>query len=125
MVRPNPSQRTSNVRVANPAPGSQSGRLVRLIFIETLSLGLARPSPVIYLNCRSSCRGQVNSGRQFLYYYHDSPNPEEVSDPSSEMPIPKKGEIVERRRKKYEVKSVQPVVGKAIPTYIIQLMNTI
>jgi hypothetical protein len=40
------------------------------------------------------------------------------------MPIPKKGEVIERRGKKYEVRSVQPIVGKAIPTYIIRLMNT-
>ena len=69
--------------------------------------------------------GQVKTGRQFIYYYHDSPNPEELHDPFSGMAVPKKGEVIERRGKKYEVKSVQPVVGKDIPTYIVRLMNTI
>jgi hypothetical protein len=72
-------------------------------------------------------RLQLNRSRgaptQFIYYCHDGPNPEEVNDPFSGMPIPKKGDV-ERRGKKYEVRSVQPVVGKAIPTYIIRLMNT-
>ena len=67
----------------------------------------------------------MKTGRQFLYYYHDSPTPEELHDPSSGMAIPKKGEVIERRGKKYEVKSVQPVVGKAIPTFMVRLMNTI
>jgi hypothetical protein len=67
----------------------------------------------------------VGNGQRFIYYYHDGPNPEEVNDPLSGMPIPKKGEVIERRGKKYEVRSVQPIVGKAIPTYIVRLMNTI
>jgi hypothetical protein len=66
----------------------------------------------------------VQTGRQFIYYYHDGPNPEEVNDPFSGMPIPKKGEVIERRGKKYEVRSVQPIIGKAIPTYIVRLTNT-
>jgi hypothetical protein len=66
----------------------------------------------------------VARGQQFIYYYHDGPNSEEVNDPFSGMPIPKKGEVIERRGKKYEVRSVQPIVGKAIPTYIVRLMNT-
>jgi hypothetical protein len=69
--------------------------------------------------------GQVKTGRQFIYYYHDGPNPEELHDPFSGMPIPKKGEVIVRRGKKYEVKSVQPVVGKDIPTYVVRLINTI
>jgi hypothetical protein len=84
---------------------------------------LAATSEVLYL--KQSPGGQVNTGRQFIYYYHDGPNPEEVNDPFSGMPVPKKGEVIERRGKKYEVKSVQPVVGKALPTYIVRLMNTI
>jgi hypothetical protein len=44
----------------------------------------------------------VNRGRQFVYYYHDSPNPDEVSDPFSGVTIPKKFEIIVRRGKKYE-----------------------
>jgi hypothetical protein len=67
----------------------------------------------------------VSSGQQFIYYYHDGPNPDDVNDPSSGMPIPKKGEVIERRGKKYEVRSVQFIVGKALPTYIVRLMNTI
>ena len=63
-------------------------------------------------------------GQQFIYYYHDAPNPDQVDDPFSGMPIPKRGEVIERRGKKYEVRSVQPIVGKAIPTYIVRLMNT-
>ena len=69
--------------------------------------------------------GIVESGQKFIYYYHDGPNPEEVNDSLSGMSIPKKGEVIERRGKKYEVRSVQPIVGKAIPTYIVRLMNTI
>ncbi len=65
------------------------------------------------------------NGRRFIYYYHDSPNPEEVVDPKSGMAIPRKGEVIKRRGRKYEVRSVQKVVGKAIPTFIIRLMNTI
>jgi hypothetical protein len=67
----------------------------------------------------------VVRGQQFIYYYHDGPNPDQVDDPFSGMPIPKRGEVIERRGKKYEVRSVQPIVGKAIPTYIVRLMNTI
>lgn len=66
----------------------------------------------------------VASGQQFIYYYHDGPNADEVNDPFSGMPIPKKGEVIERRGKKYEVRSVQAIVGKAVPTYIVRLMNT-
>jgi hypothetical protein len=65
----------------------------------------------------------VVRGQQFIYCYHDGPNPDEVNDPSSGMPIPKKGEVIERRGK-YEVRSVQPIIGKAIPTYIVRLVNT-
>jgi hypothetical protein len=83
---------------------------------------LAGTSEVIYL--KQSSGSQVNMERQFIYYYHDSPNPEEVNDAFSGMAVPTKGEVIERRGKKYEVRSVQPVVGKAIPTYIIRLMNT-
>jgi hypothetical protein len=72
-----------------------------------------------------SSGGPVTRGQQFIYYYHDGPNPEEVNDPFSGMHIPKQGEVIERRGKKYEVRSVQPIVGKAIPTYIVRLMNTI
>jgi hypothetical protein len=82
-------------------------------------------SGLIYLSRPSLLEGQVQTGRQFIYYYHDGPNPEEVNDPFSGMHIPKKGEVIERRGKKYEVRSVQPIVGKAIPTYIVRLMNTI
>jgi hypothetical protein len=66
----------------------------------------------------------VKTVSQFIYYYQDGPNPDEVNDPFSGMAIPKKGEVIELRGKKYEVRSVQPVVGKAIPTYIVRLMNT-
>jgi hypothetical protein len=84
---------------------------------------LAATSEVLYLS--QSSGGQVNNtGRKFIYYYHDSPNPEEVNDTFSGMAVPTKGEVIQRRGKKYEVRSVQPVVGKAIPTYIIRLMNT-
>ena len=44
---------------------------------------LAGASEVIYL--KQSPGGQVNTGRQFIYYYHDSPNPEEVNDAFSGM----------------------------------------
>jgi hypothetical protein len=84
---------------------------------------LAGTSAVPYL--KQSPGGQVNTGRQFIYYYHDSPNPEEVNDSFSGMAVPTRGEVIARRGKKYEVKSVQPVVGKRIPTYIVRLMNTI
>ena len=83
---------------------------------------LAATSEVLYL--KQSPGGQVNTGRKFIYYYHDSPNPEEVNDTFSGMAVPTKGEVIQRRGKKYEVRSVQPIVGKAIPTYIIRLMNT-
>ena len=68
--------------------------------------------------------GQVKTGRQFIYYYNDGPSPDEVNDPFSGMPIPKKGGVIERRGKKYEVRSVQPVVGKDIPAYIVRLIHT-
>jgi hypothetical protein len=60
-----------------------------------------------------------------MYYYHDGPNTEEVDDPSGGMPVPKKGEVIERRGKKYEIRNVQPIVGKIIRTYIVRLTNTI
>jgi hypothetical protein len=69
--------------------------------------------------------GSVKTGRLFIYYYHDGGIPDEVNDPLSGMRVPRKGELIERRGKKYEVRSVQPVIGKAIPTFIVRLMNTI
>ena len=66
----------------------------------------------------------MRTGRQFISYYHDGLNPDEVDDPFNGMAIPKKGEVIERRGKKYEVRSVPPVVGKAIPTYMVRLINT-
>ncbi len=64
-------------------------------------------------------------GRLFIYFYHDSPNPEEFNDISSGTAIPEKGQVIVRRGKKYEVRSVQPVNRRDIttPTYIIRLMN--
>ena len=54
----------------------------------------------------------MKTGRQFIYYYHDGPNPEELHDPFSGLPIPKKGEVIERRGKKYEVK--QPLTAQVL-----------
>jgi hypothetical protein len=60
---------------------------------------LAAYLSVVYSGERRLLQGQVKTGRQFIYYYHDSPNPEELHDPLSGMPIPKKGEVIERRGK--------------------------
>jgi hypothetical protein len=40
-------------------------------------------------------QGASEHGKPFIYYYHDGPNPEEVNDPFSGMPFPKKGEVIE------------------------------